>query len=348
MPRQSNTPTVMARPLTRAPVVGLEGAIGNTPLVRLDHFLERTDTTLYAKLEYLNPGGSMKDRPAAFMLQRALADGRLTTDSTVIESSSGNMAIGLAQFCRVHRIRFHCVADVRIQPQNLAILRALGAEVDIVTEPDPVSGDFLRARLDRVRRLLDETPDAFWPNQYANLDNPRAHQHGTMREIDEALGGEIDIVFAATSSTGTCGGCADYLREHGRSTRVVAVDAVGSVLFGGHPGDRLIPGLGAGAVPPLAAKRTFSQVERVTDSGCVAGCRRLVHTEGFLVGGSAGGILHTIRALSPIMETGTVIVAVLPDSGTRYLDTVFDDDWVADRLHLSREQLCDLIFDHRL
>jgi len=315
--------------------------------VRLDRFLERTDVTLYAKLEYLNPGGSMKDRPAALMLQRALADGRITADTTVIESSSGNMAIGLAQFCRAHDIRFHCVADVRIQPQNLAILRALGAEVDVVTEPDPATGDFLRARLDRVRRFLDEAPDAFWPNQYANPDNPLSHRHGTMREIDEALDGEIDMVFAATSSTGTAGGCADYLREHGRATRVVAVDAVGSVLFGGRLGDRLIPGLGAGTVPPLATEVAFSQVERVTDRGCVAGCRRLVHTEGFLVGGSAGGVLHTIRALSPTMRSGAVVVAVLPDSGTRYLDTVFDDDWVADRLHLSTEQLCDLIFDHR-
>ncbi len=339
--------TVRRRPITRGPVVGIEGAIGNTPLVRLDRFLERSDISLYGKLEYLNPGGSMKDRPAALMLQQALADGRVTDDTTVIESSSGNMAIGLAQFCRVHHIRFRCVADTRMQPQNLAILRALGAEIDMVTEPDPATGDFLRARLDRVARFVAETPCAFWPNQYANLDNPRSHQDGTMREIDEALGGEIDMVFAATSSTGTAAGCADYLREHGHATEVVAVDSVGSVLFGGRPGDRLIPGLGAGTVPPLAVDRAFSQVERVTDRACVAGCRRLAHTEGFLVGGSAGGVLHTIRALSPTMRTGAVIVAVLADSGTRYLDTIFDDDWVADHLALSSDELRDLTFDHR-
>ena len=342
------SPPISTRPAAAPPVVGLIGAIGNTPLVRLDHFLVRTDVTLYAKLEYLNPGGSMKDRPAAYMLQRALDDGRLTSESTVVESSSGNMAIGIAQFCRVHKIRFRCVADIRIQPQNLAILRALGAEIDLVTEPDPATGDFLRARLDRVARFLAETPGAFWPNQYANPHNPEAHELGTMREIDDALGGDIDVVFVATSSTGTAGGCADYLRARGRPTRVVAVDAVGSVLFGGRQGERMIPGLGAGTVPPLAASRSFDQVERVTDSGCVAGCRRLVHTEGLLVGGSAGGVLHTVRAQSPMMPAGAVVVAVLPDSGTRYLDTVFDDDWVADRLELTPERLADLTFDHRL
>ena len=335
------------RPVVAPPVVGVTGAIGNTPLVRLDNFLQRDDIALYAKLEYLNPGGSMKDRPAALMLERALADGRITTNSTVIESSSGNMAIGLAQFCRAHGLRFRCVTDARIQTQNLAILRALGAEVDVVTEPDEATGDFLRARLTRVRQLLAETPDGFWPNQYANPDNPASHQQGTMREIDEALGGDVDVVFAATSSTGTAGGCADYLRERRRYTRVVAVDAVGSVLFGGTSGERLIPGLGAGAPPALAEQRNFDQVERVTDVGCVAGCRRAAHTEGLLVGGSAGGVLHTIRALAPTFATGTVVAAVLPDSGTRYLDTVFDDAWVETNLGATPEMILDLTSDRR-
>ncbi len=330
------------------PVDGIIEAIGRTPLVRLSQFLDRDDIDLYAKLEYLNPGGSMKDRPAARMLRQALADGLIGPDSVIVESSSGNTAIGIAQFCAVHHLRFRCVVDTRTQAQNMAILRAYGTEIDVVTEPDAVTGDFLRARLDRVQHLLETIPHSFWPNQYANLDNPRSHQHGTMFEIDAALEGDVDIVFVATSSTGTAGGCADYIRQHRLRTTVVAVDAVGSVLFGGHRAARKIPGLGAGTVPALARDRSFDQVERVTDLACVAGCRRLVRTEGILAGGSAGGVLQTIRALSPTLEPGSRLVAVLADSGTRYLDTVYNDDWVLDQLGATTERLDDLIFDHHL
>lgn len=340
--------TAPRRTTVRPPVVGLEGAVGDTPLVRLDRFLPRSDLALYAKLEYLNPGGSMKDRPALSMLRGALDDGRIGPGTVVVESSSGNMAIGLAQMCCVHGLRFRCVTDVRTQPQNLAILRAYGAEIELVTEPDPATGDFLTARLDRLHRVLADTPNAFWPNQYANPDNPRSHHDGTMREIDEALQGRVDYLFAATSSTGTAGGCADYIDEHRRATRLVVVDALGSVLFGGSAGRRLIPGLGAGVVPRLATDRTFGRLERVTDAGCVAGCRRLVRTEGLLVGGSSGGVLHTIRALAPTMPAGAVVVAILPDSGTRYLDTVYDDDWVREHLGLSSHELDDLVLDRAL
>lgn len=317
--------------------------IGDTPLVRLNRFLDRRDVALYAKLEMANPGGSAKDRPARRMLQQALADGEIARGSLVVESSSGNTAIGLAQFCRYYGLRFRCVVDPRTQEQNLRILRAYGAEVELVEEPDPATGDWLAARLARVRKIVDATPGAFWPNQYANTDNPRAHELGTMREIDDALDGRIDAVFIATSTTGTARGCARYLRQRGRSTRVVAVDARGSALFGGPPGDRPIPGFGAGTVPPLAKEARFDDLVRVSALDCVVGCRRLAERESLLAGGSSGGVLQAVRLRVAEMPPESTCVVILADRGTRYLDTVFDDAWVASRLGCSPEELARLV-----
>lgn len=316
--------------------------IGKTPLVRLHRFLDRRDIELYAKLEYLNPGGSMKDRPAARMLADAISSGQVGRGTLVVESSSGNMGIGLAQACRYHGLRFRCVIDRRTQDHNVKILRAYGAEVEVVEEPDPATGDLLTARLGRVREILATEPDAFWPNQYSNANNPLAHQLGTMSEIDDALSGRIDHVFVATSSTGTARGCAAHLRSRGRATSVVAVDAVGSVLFGGRPAERKIPGLGAGIEPPLARNQRFSDLVRVSAVDCVVGCRRLIDREGILAGGSAGGVLHAVRHQAASMPSGSRCVAILADSGTRYLDSVYSDDWVEHELGVGPADLAAL------
>ncbi|MDV6032399.1 MAG: 2,3-diaminopropionate biosynthesis protein SbnA [Phycisphaera sp. RhM] len=308
---------------------GVLDAIGNTPLIRLNRFLANPRIELYAKLEAANPGGSAKDRPARFMLEEALRRGDLRSDSTVIESSSGNMGIGLAQACRFHGLKFICVVDPRAQQQNLDIIKALGAEVVMVTEP--LGGDFLAARIAKVCELLEHNANSFWPNQYANADNPRSHHEGTIREIDEALQGNFDVLFVATSSTGTAQGCRDYLHKQGRDVRVVAVDAEGSVLFGGSAGPRHIPGLGAGKEPKLAMGQSFDDVNRVSDLDCVVGCRRAALREAMLVGGSAGGVLMTVSRMQDDLE-GKRCVAILHDSGTRYLQTVFNDQWVQDSL----------------
>lgn len=318
--------------LTRPVSANVLDAIGNTPLVQLDRYLDRDDVRLAVKLEAANPGGSAKDRPATAMLRDAIESGHVGEDSTVIESSSGNTGIGLAQACRFHGLRFICVVDPRAQPQNLAIIKALGAEVVVVHEP--LDGDFLAARLARVCRMLETIPNSYWLNQYSNPANPRSHMEGTIREIDEAVDGDLDYLFVATSSTGAAQGCQQYLRAMGRPTKVIAVDSAGSVLFGGQSSTRLIPGLGAGRVPPLARGQSFDEVQRVTDLTCVVGCRRAAHREAILVGGSGGGVLEVVRRMQDRL-VGKSCVAIAHDSGTRYLETVYNDDWVRDQL------LCD-------
>lgn len=319
---------------------GILSAVGQTPLVELARHIDLAGGRLHAKLEAFNPGGSAKDRPARLMIEAAMAAGLVQPGTTIIESTSGNMGIGLAQTCRYYDLPLICVVDPRTQPQNLAILRAYGAQVDVVTTP--IRGDYLRARLARVCHLLETTPNSFWPNQYANPENPRAHCTGTIAEIDEQLQGAYDYVFVAVSSTGTLQGCQEFLRSRGRHAELVAVDAVGSVLFGGSPGRRLIPGLGAGRVPPLARVGVHAEVRRVSDIDCVVECRRLAHREAILAGGSGGGVLSAIRSMRQQLA-GKTVVAVLHDSGTRYLDTIFDDTWVEANLGLSAEELASLV-----
>ena len=190
------------------------------------------------------------------MISDAIDGGLVSRGGSVIESSSGNLGVGLAQACRYHGLRLICVVDVRAHETNMRAMRALGAEVRVVTEPDPETDDLLSARLKLVAELVQEIPGSFWPNQYANRSNPAAHAAGTMREIDEALDGDLDYLFVATSTTGTLRGCRDYLRANDRETRVVAVDAVGSALFGGARGTRRLPGFGAGVEAPCRWTRT--------------------------------------------------------------------------------------------
>ncbi|HEX5715469.1 MAG TPA: pyridoxal-phosphate dependent enzyme, partial [Thermoanaerobaculia bacterium] len=230
---------------------GILSTVGGTPLVRLRRFIPGARFDLFAKLEGLNPGGSIKDRPALAILEDALSSGAIGPGTLVIESSSGNMGIGLAQACRYHGLRFLCVVDPRTAPANLRLLRAYGAEIELVEEPDPESGEFLVARLNRVKDLLGRMDDAFWPNQYANLKNPAAHYDATMREVVGALGGRVDYLFVATSTCGTIRGCGEYVRDRGLATRTIAVDAVGSLIFSDVRAKRLVPGLGAGMRPPL-------------------------------------------------------------------------------------------------
>jgi cysteine synthase A len=324
-------------------VDGILGAIGATPLVALRRFVLRPDIDVWAKLEAANPGGSAKDRPAARMIEDAIASGLIDLGTTVVESTSGNTGIGLAQACRYHGIRLICIVDARAHAKGVRAMRALGADVRVVTEPDAETGDLLVARLALVQRLLAETPNSFWPDQYANESNPAAHAAGTMREIDEALGGQLDYLFVATSTTGTLRGCGDYLREHGRATRLVAVDSTGSALFGGVRGTRRLPGFGAGVETALSAEADFDDLVRVSDFDCVVGCRRLAEREAILAGASSGGVAFALEAVAERMDPGSRCAAIFADGGTGYLETVYDDAWVERELGCAPSRLAALV-----
>jgi 2,3-diaminopropionate biosynthesis protein SbnA len=329
---------------------GVLSAVGNTPLVELKRLVEGDDVRLYAKLEGLNPGGSIKDRAAVSILCEALESGKIHPWTVVVESSSGNMAIGLAQACSYLGLRLICVVDPKATSQNVEIMRAYGAEVDLVAAPDPVTGEYLQARLDRVKELLATHENAFSPRQYSNPYNPLAH-HRTMGEIANALGGEVDYLFCATSTCGTLRGCAEYIRENGLRTKVIAVDAVGSVIFGSQKAKRLLPGHGSAVVPQLFRDDLADDFVHVTDLDCVVGCRRLVRQEGILAGASSGGALSAFMRVRETLPRGSNCVVIFPDRGERYMDTVYSDSWVAEHFgdvsHLweraAEEQVCEAI-----
>jgi 2,3-diaminopropionate biosynthesis protein SbnA len=258
--------------------------------------------------------------------------GEIKPDTTVVESSSGNMAIGLAQLCAVLGLRLICVVDPRTSTQNIRLMKAYGAEVDVVSQPDAASGEYLPARLARVRALIAANPGSFWPNQYANDANAAAHSSTTMPEIAAALGEPPDYLYCAVSTCGTLAGCVEFVRSHGWPTRVVAVDAIGSAIFpGSRPASRVLPGLGAAFRPDLAETVKPDEVVRVSDADCVRGCHMLLRQEGILVGASSGGIVSAMAGIAGT-TTDQRHVMVLPDRGERYCDTVFNPEWVSANL----------------
>lgn len=309
---------------------GVLATVGATPLVQLVRLFPASSVRTFAKLESANPGGSIKDRSAAVMLADAIRTGEVVPGrSVVVESSSGNLGIGLAQACRYLDMRFICVVDPRTNAQNIAIMRALGAEVETVATRDPVTGEYLPMRIARVQELVSTLADAWCPNQYANPRNSLAH-HTTMREIVEELDGRLDYVFCATSSCGTLRGCREFSREHRLPVRIVAVDAEGSAIFRPPNGRRLIPGHGAAVRPALHRPGLADEVIHVSDLECLVGCRRLAGREAILAGGSSGAVVSALDRIRHRIPAGATCALILPDRGERYLDTVYDDAWVAE------------------
>ena len=304
--------------------------VGNTPMVRLNRLFPQSGVEVIAKLEFMNPGGSMKDRPARYIVEQGLADGSIPRGAHLVESSSGNFGIALAIAAQLHGLRFTCVIDPKTTPANIAILHRLGVDVDVVDEPDD-EGGYLQTRIRRVHELLARTPAAVWINQYANDRNWKAYYHGTGAEMSEQLVRAPDYLFAAVSTTGSILGCARRLRERFPALRVVAVDATGSIIFGGRPGRRDIPGIGASRVPELLHRAEIDEVVHVSDLEAANACRVLLETEGVFAGGSTGFVVAAIGKTLPALRRPCRIVTIFPDRGDRYLDLMYDDDWLAER-----------------
>ncbi|RAV34050.1 putative siderophore biosynthesis protein SbnA [Corynebacterium heidelbergense] len=330
----------MAAMTTARPTqVGFLDTLGNTPLVRLDKVNPSDAVTLWGKLEQFNPGGSAKDRTAAALVEAAVANGTLSEGATLVESSSGNLGIALARQALVNGWGFRCVVDPRVNRATVAMMEALGATVEFVTEPDPETGDWLVARRKKVRDLVDSIPGAVNLDQYSNPAARRAHSEGTMREIVRDLGRAPDWLFVAVSTTGTIGGCADYAEAIGADTRIVGVDAEGSVLFGGKRGDRHLPGFGAGAVPDLSLSVKPARVDRIDDVSSVVGARVLAATEGILPGASGGAVITAALRAVEAMDPGSSAVLIFHDAGSAYLDTVYNDEWVQDTFGVAPQEL---------
>lgn len=306
-----------------------------SPTVKLKQLFASHQIEVFAKLDLLQLSGSTKERTANSLLESLLKSGALEPGGMIVESTSGNLGIALARQAVVRGIRFVAVVDENANRSALEIMRAYGAVIDVVVTPP--DGNKLAARRERVNQLLIQYPAAVTTNQYGSPDNPDAHFTTTMPEFMEATDGRLDMLFVATSTTGTLLGCQRYLRQHHPGTKLVAVDAVGSVLFGGTSGLRRFPGLGAGIIPELALQAEPDVVSRIEEIDMVRGCRKLAKREGILAGASTGAIVTAMEQLLPRIQTGSRIGFLVHDSGVPYLHTVYNDDWVRNNLGAEAE-----------
>lgn len=302
----------------------------NSPMVKLERLFEGSGIDIFAKLDSLQLSGSTKERTAEKLITSFIESGQLKPGGMVVESTSGNLGISLARQCVVRGIKFVAVVDENANQSALEIMRAYGATVDLVL--DPPDGNKLAARRHRVKQLLTENPEAVTTNQYGSPKNPEAHYSSTMPEIMEALDGHLDMLFVATSTTGTLLGCQHYVRENNLNTKLVAVDAMGSVLFGGESRTRRLPGLGAGIVPELSLQAEPDKICRIPEIEMVRGCRRLATREGILAGASTGAIVAAMGRTLPEIGKGSRIAFLVHDSGVPYLHSVYNDDWVLKNL----------------
>lgn len=302
--------------------------VGSTPMVRLNRCFPDPKLDVIAKLEMLNPGGSMKDRPARFIVEQGLRDGTLRPGMRLVESTSGNLGIALAMATSLHGLSFTAVVDPKTSSANLRLLELFGADVEMVTEPDEAGG-YLHTRVRRARELVEATPDAVLVNQYANDLNWRAYFETAGQEILDAVDGPIDYLVAAVSTSGSIQGIARRMRQEHPNMKVVAVDAVGSVIFGAQAGPRQLPGFGASRVPEILNVNEIDEVVHIGDAESAAGCRRLLATEKIFAGGSSGAVVAGLEHLASRLDDSVRVVTVLPDRGERYLDLVYDDAWVA-------------------
>jgi cystathionine beta-synthase len=307
--------------------------IGNTPMVRLNRVTSDIPGEVFAKLEFLNPMGSCKDRIARYMIEKAEKEGKIKKGDLIIENSSGNTALGLALIAIQKGYRLKVVVRDRISREKLDQLRALGVEVHMVDSSLPPESPDSYNNI--TPRLARETPNCFFPDQHNNLDNNEAHYLGTGPEIWEQMEGRIDYFVAGIGTGGTIGGTARFLKEKDPGIRVVAVDPVGSVFYKyfhhrrmTKPGPYLIEGLGDEFLIRCADFSVIDDMYQVTDREAFQAARELALREGILAGGSSGAALWAVRRLASEIRRPARIVTIFPDGASRYLSTIYNDEWL--------------------
>ena len=320
------------------------GAIGHTPLVRLNRLGLETGAAIYAKLEYLNPGNSVKDRIAVQMIEDAEEDGRLKPGGTIIECTSGNTGMGLAMVGTARGYRTILVMPDKVSSEKIKALRAFGAKV--ITTPTAVAPDDPRSYYCVAKRLNAEIPNSFFANQYHNPSNPEAHFRSTGPEIWEQIGDRLDAVVVATGTGGTLTGIARYIKSRKPSVRFVLVDPIGSILYDYFKTRKVtssfktykVEGFGEDFIPTSLDIETVDDCYQVTDKECFATARDLTRKEGLFTGGSGGGaVCGAIKFAKEYSQCKTIVV-LLPDSGSRYLSKVYDDDWLRENSFLDDEE----------
>jgi cystathionine beta-synthase len=311
--------------------------VGHTPIVRLDRISRDVPGRLLAKLEYLNPGGSVKDRIGLAMIDAAERDGRLQPGGTIVEPTSGNTGVGLAIAAALKGYRCIFVMPDKMSQEKISTLRAFGAEVVITpTAVDPQSPESYYSVSDR---LAEEIPGGFKPDQYANVANPQAHYETTGPEIWEQTGGDVDAIVVSVGTGGTISGVGRFFKERKPDVLVVGADPEGSIYTAdaAHPvHPYLVEGIGKDIWPKTIDLDVVDEWIRVSDRESFLAARRLAREEGLLVGGSSGTTLHAAITLGRRLGPDATVLMLLPDGGRSYLSKFYDDTWMLEYGFLER------------
>ncbi len=308
--------------------------IGSTPLIQLSRVTDGGRTPVYAKAEFFNPGGSIKDRIGPAIIEAAERDGRLRPGGVVVEATSGNTGVGLALAAAAKGYRCIFTIPDKMSQEKVRLLRSFGAEV-IVT-PTAVAADDPENYVMVARRIVDETPGAFMADQFHNQANPEAHYRTTGPEIWRQTGGRITHFVASAGTGGTISGVGRYLKERNPGIRVIAGDPDGSILAEyfrtralseGQP--YLVEGIGNDQIPSTLWFDVIDEYRTITDRDAFTMARRLTREEGLFVGGSSGLITHlAVRVAVELDDPDALVVCILPDTGERYLSKLYNDEWL--------------------
>jgi cystathionine beta-synthase len=311
--------------------------VGGTPIVRLDRVGRGVAPTLLAKLEYLNPGGSVKDRIGLAMIEAAEREGKLRPGGTIVEPTSGNTGVGLAIAAARKGYRCIFVMPDKMSQEKIAMLRAYGAEV--VITPTAVPPDSPESYYSVSSRLAEEIPGGFKPDQYSNMSNPEAHYLTTGPEIWEQTDGEVDAIVISVGTGGTISGVGRYFKERSPNVLIVGADPEGSVYTAHQEGDvhpYLVEGIGKDSWPKTMDPSVVDEWVRVSDRDSFVTARRLAREEGLLVGGSGGTTVWAALELAKRLDQDARILTMLPDSGRSYLSKFLDDNWMLEHGFVER------------
>ncbi len=309
------------------------GAIGRTPIIKLERIGADLPASLYVKCEFMNPAGSMKDRMVLRMLDEAEKRGELKPGHTIVEATSGNTGAAIAMIAAVRGYKCIFVMPDKMAAEKIQSLKAYGAKV--VVCPTAVEPDDPRSYYQVAKRLAHETPNAFYANQYHNLDNPLGHYGSTGPEIWEQTGGEVDVFVAGMGTGGTISGTGKYLKEKKPSLQVVGVDPVGSLYYDyvksgrvTKPFTYMVEGIGEDFFPSTMNLKILDEIIRVDDKECFHTTRDLVRLEGLYVGGSCGAAVAGALKYAQQTKKKENILVMLPDSAAKYLSKIFNDEWM--------------------
>ncbi len=301
--------------------------VGNTPLVRLHKIAQEVDCEIWAKCEFLNPGGSIKDRIGVRMVEEAEKSGRIQPGDTLIEPTSGNTGIGLALACAVKGYRLIITMPEKMSQEKQVVLEALGAE--IIRTPTEAAFDSPESHIGVAKRLSQVIPGSHILDQYSNLNNPRAHYEGTAKEILAQTGDDLDAIVVSAGTGGTITGIAEYCKEHAPKVQIIGVDPEGSILAGPGPiRSYKVEGIGYDFIPDVLKRDLVDKWIKTKDRDSFRIARQLIRQEGLLVGGSSGAAVCAALQVAKDLPSGSKIVVILPDSVRNYLTKFVQDSWM--------------------